>query len=88
MITCVLQPYAASTVSLSEGADSVGGQLRGDKACLFSGVTSFGRVWLKVRKSGTQCGECTFSVVTSSGRIWTKVPESDARSVMTAPSVG
>ena len=88
MITCVLQPCAVSTISLSEGADNVGGQLRGDKECLFSGVTSSGRVWLKVRKSGTQCAECTFSGVTSSGRIWRKVPESDARSVMSAPFSG
>ena len=34
--------------TLLEGADSVGGQLRGDKRCPFSGVTSSGRVWRKV----------------------------------------
>ena len=28
----------------SEGADSVGGQVRGDKECPFSGVTKSGRV--------------------------------------------
>ena len=32
----------------SEGADPVGGQLRGDKQCPFSGVTNSGRVWRKV----------------------------------------
>ena len=34
-----------------EGADRVGGQLRGDKECPFSGVTSSGRVWRKVPES-------------------------------------
>ena len=47
--------YDASTFvlvpNLSEGADSVGGQLRGDKECPFSGVTSSGRVWRKVPES-------------------------------------
>ena len=47
--------YVASTdllvPKLSEGADSVGGQLRGDKECLFGGVTSCGRVWRKVPES-------------------------------------
>ena len=34
--------------NLSEGADRVGGQLRGDKECPFSSVTKSGRVWRKV----------------------------------------
>ena len=34
--------------NLSEGADRVAGQLRGDKECPFSGVTKSGRVWRKV----------------------------------------
>ena len=33
------------SANLSEGADRVGGQLRGDKKGPFSGVTSSGRVW-------------------------------------------
>ena len=37
--------------NLSEGADRVGGQLRGDKECPFSGVTNSGRVWRKVPES-------------------------------------
>ena len=37
--------------NLSEGADGVGGQLRGGKACPFSGVTKSGRVWRKVTES-------------------------------------
>ena len=32
-------------LNLPEGADRVGGQLRGDKECPFSGVTKSGRVW-------------------------------------------
>ena len=41
MFTCVL----------SESADRVAGQLRGDKECPFSGVTKSGRVWRKVPES-------------------------------------
>ena len=37
--------------NLSKGADRVGGQLRGDKEWLFSGVTKSGRVWRKVPES-------------------------------------
>ena len=53
MFTWVLGRYVASAESyqypnLSEGADRVGGQLRGDKECPFSGVTKSGRVWRKV----------------------------------------
>ena len=41
MFTCVL----------SEGTDRVGGQLREDKECPFTGVTKSGRVWRKVPES-------------------------------------
>ena len=40
--------------NLSEGADRVGGQLRGDKECPFSGVNKSGRVWRKVPESGAR----------------------------------
>ena len=40
-----------STRNLSEGADRVAGQLRGDKECPFSGVAKSGRVWRKVPES-------------------------------------
>ena len=40
--------------NLSEGADRVGGQLRGDKECPFSGVTKSGRVWRKVPESNAR----------------------------------
>ena len=55
IFTCVLGRLVASTVlsvpNLSEGADRVAGQLRGDKECPFSGVTKYGRVWRKVPES-------------------------------------
>ena len=52
----MIERYVASTVlieypSISEGAGSVGGQLRGDKECPFSGVTKSGTVWRKVPES-------------------------------------
>ena len=37
--------------NLSEGADRIGGQLRGDKEYPFSGVPKSGRVWRKVPES-------------------------------------
>jgi len=43
-----LLPQSYQYPNLSKGADRVGGQLRGDKECPFSGVTSSGRVWRKV----------------------------------------
>ena len=54
MFTCfgarlLLQSY--QYLNFSEGADRVGGQLRGDKECPFSGVTKSGRVWRKVPES-------------------------------------
>ena len=53
---CMLGCYVASTVllglNLPEGADSVVGQLRGDKECPF--VTNSGRVWRKVPESDVQ----------------------------------
>ena len=47
--------------NLSEGADRVGGQLRGDKECPFSGITKSGRVWRTVPESDARshrCGQC------------------------------
>ena len=46
-----LLPQSYLYSDLSEGADNVGGQLRGDKECPFSGVTKSGRVWRKVPES-------------------------------------
>ena len=57
MLTCVLGRHVASTLfistpNLSEGADSVGGQLCGEyKECFLTGVTISGRVWRKVPES-------------------------------------
>ena len=44
-------PQSYQNPNLSEGADRVGGQPRGDKECPFSGVTKSGRVWRKVPES-------------------------------------
>ena len=49
-----LLPQSYQYPNLSEGADRVGGQLRGDKECPFSGVTKSGRVWRKVLESGVR----------------------------------
>ena len=46
------QPYQYP--NLSEGAERVGGQLRGDKEFPFSGVTKSGRVWRKVPESAAR----------------------------------
>ena len=48
--------------NLSEGADRVGGQLRGDKECPFSDVTKSGRVWRKVPESGARSVSLRMSV--------------------------
>ena len=44
-----------------EGADRVGGQLRGDKECPFSGVTKSGRVWRKKPESNARSVSWGFS---------------------------
>ena len=49
-----LLPQSYQDPNLSKGADRVGGQLRGDKECLFSGLTKPGRVWRKVPESDAQ----------------------------------
>ena len=54
MFMCMLGCYIPSTLlsvpKLSEGADRVGGQLRGDKECPFSGVTNSGTFWWKMQE--------------------------------------
>ena len=67
MFTWVLADQAPSTVilvpNLSEGADRVGGQPRGQKECPFSGVTKSGRVWRKVPQSDARSVISTHSYV-------------------------
>ena len=46
-----LLPQSYQYQNLSEGADRVGGQLRGDKECPFSDVSKSGRVRRKVPES-------------------------------------
>ena len=47
----MLLPQSYQYSNLSEGADRVGGQLRGDQECPFSVVIISGRVWRKVPES-------------------------------------
>ena len=69
-------PQSYQYPNLSEGADRVGGQMRRDKECPFSGVTKSGRVWRKVPESDARsleegarkrCSECAISSVSVSG---------------------
>ena len=50
-VRALLLPQSYQYPNLSEGADRVGGLLRGDKECPFSGVTKSGRIWRKVPES-------------------------------------
>ena len=43
-LDAMLLPQSYQYRNLSEGADRIGGQLRGDKECPISSVTNFGRV--------------------------------------------
>ena len=83
-------PQSYQYPNLSEGTDSVGGQLRENKVCPFSGVTSSGRVGRMVPESdagsledgagkrrwefGGRCRKATLGV-------WRTVPERDAGSL-------
>ena len=49
-----LLPQSYQYPNLSESADRVGGQLRGDKEWPFSGVTESGRVWRRVPESDSR----------------------------------
>ena len=59
----MLLPQSYKYPDLLEGADRVGGQLRGDKECPFSGVTKSGRVWRKVPESGARSVGLRFTVL-------------------------
>ena len=61
----MLLPQSYQHPNLSEGADRVGGQLRGDKECPSSGVTKSGRVWRKVPESDARSVRPGLSVLTS-----------------------
>ena len=45
--------YFQKDPNLPEGADSVGGQLRGDKECPLSDVTNSARVWRTKQQDST-----------------------------------
>ena len=57
-------PQSYQYPNLSEGADRVAGQLRGDKECPFSGVTKSGRVWRRVPESDARSLAPPFTLVT------------------------
>ena len=59
-------PQSDQYRNLSEGADRVGGQLRGDKECPFSGVTKSGRVWRKVPENGARSVGANMTVLAPS----------------------
>ena len=65
-----------------EGADRVGGQLRGDKECPFSGLTKSGRVWRKVPESDAR------SVISTQTFWWalTVSPVDSCAEIKSAPN--
>ena len=77
-----LLPQSYQYPHLSEGADRVGGQLRGDKECPFCGVTNPSLISLMVSVDVKHHVYLLTYCVTKSGRVWRKVPESDARSLL------
>ena len=56
----MLLPQSYYYPNLSEGADCVGGQLRGDKECPFNGVTKSGSL---EEGAGKRCSECDMDAV-------------------------
>ena len=74
-----LLPQSYQYPNLSEGADRVGGQLRGNKECPFCGVTISGRVWRKVPKSDARSVEQMVTEPTRQGNaldlILTNIPQ-------------
>ena len=74
MFTCMIGRYRLLLQSykhpnLSEGADRVAGQLRGDKEYPFSGVTKSGRVWRKVPESDARSVHASMHLVITLGRV-------------------
>ena len=74
--------------NLSEGADRVGGQLRGYKECPFSGVTNSSRVWRKAPESDarsalhTTTGAIIFSTLKDPQSVsWSTHPLADLEGV-------
>ena len=69
----MLLPQSYQYPNLSEGADRVGEQLRGDRERPFSDVTKSGRVWRKVPESDVQSVRCTVTQPLGSLRCDTAV---------------
>ena len=70
--------------NLSEGADSVGGQLRGNKECPFSGVTNYGSL---EEGAGKRCSEYLCSVSTKTFQKALTAPVDKCAEIKSAPSV-
>ena len=68
-----LLPQSYQYPNLSEGADRVGGQLRGDKECPFSGVTKSARVWRKVPESDARSVSCCHGLEETIAVHWTQI---------------
>ena len=63
-------PQSYQYPNLSEGADSVDGQLCRDKECPFSGVTKSGRVWRKVPESYARSVHSTLQKQLTDAECW------------------
>ena len=62
--------YQPNALPLGQtGSLRVSGQLRGNKECLFSGVTKSGRVWRRVPESDARSVPSTYSHVLHASRI-------------------
>jgi len=71
-----LLPQSYQYPNLSEGADRVAGQLRGDKECPFSGVTKSGRVWRKVPERDAR--SVTHTVTKLQALVYDVLPSTNA----------
>ena len=79
-----LLPQSYQYPNLSEGADRVGGQLRGDKECPFSGVTNYGSL---EEGAGKRCSEYLCSVSTKTFQKALTASVDKCAEIKSAPSV-
>ena len=93
----MLLPQSYQYPNFSEGADRVGGQLRGDTECPFSVVTKSGRVWRKVPESDDRSvgattmhprKQCLAASTVSTSSLSTAVEEMKVRPRMPSSSEG
>jgi len=78
-LDAMLLPQLYYYPNLSEGANSISGQLYRDRECPYSGITNFGRVWRKVMKSNTWSAcQTKHRAVSWSPRMRVSVQKEDA----------